>query len=147
MYMNINTGENPPPYCSDAPKETCIVSCPICGTIPFITLVSLNEVKCECRCSAKKSNTVSLNDFFDKYCSKTQGEEYCYNTKKHGGVKASKFCFQCQKWICEKCLEVHNEFMDAHETTAIPLLQTKCLFHQNENITYYCNYLYSSFKL
>lgn len=136
--MNTNTGENPPPYCSNVPSQTCIISCPTCGKIPFITLVSVNEVKCECSCSTMNSNTLTLNDFFDKYCNKTQREEYCYNTKKHNEVKASTFCFQCQKWICEKCLEVHNDFMGDHETTTLPLLQTKCLFHKDENITYFC---------
>ena len=117
-------------------EESLYMICPQCHKIPLISIISDNEILSKCQCN--KDNTITLDNFFEQYVQPIKSE-YCYNTKKHGDVVSSKYCIQCVKWLCDNCIENHNEYLSDHELTTSPLYQTRCFFHQNEKLTLFCN--------
>ena len=137
MNSTQTQGDNPPP-CSSIVVNDSLSLCPDCSSLPFLTLQSNTEIKYECKCG--KPIVITLDNFFNNYNNKgsTKRNDNCFNTKKHGNKISTTFCFQCQKWMCANCTEVHNEFMSEHEVTNSPVMRTRCLYHNDQKITSFC---------
>lgn len=87
-----------------------IITCEECFNIPKITILKKNKVKIEC----SKCNTKDIKDisYFDKFLNGLNEKKFidlpkCTFNEKHES-KADKYCFQCTKYLCKECLEVHN---------------------------------------
>ena len=136
MNSTPTQGDNPPP-CSSIQVNDSLSFCPDCSSLPFLTLQSNTEIKYECKCG--KPMVITLDNFFNNYNKgSTKRNENCFNTKKHGNKIGTTFCFQCQKWMCGNCTEVHNDFMSEHEVTNSPVLRTRCLYHNDQKIKSFC---------
>ena len=79
-----------------------------CFNIPQITFLSKNNILIECpKCQDPNIKDIS---YFDKYIlDKEESPELpqCSFNEEHNS-KSKKYCFQCTKYLCEKCIETHN---------------------------------------
>ena len=87
-----------------------IVVCENCHNIPRITILNENKVQIECQ----KCNTSEIKDFsyLNKYMKPSKEDilftmPRCNYNKDHEETSII-YCFQCSKYLCEKCNELHN---------------------------------------
>lgn len=107
--------------------------CPNCRQIPKIKMNDNTEIEIECTCyqedgcisekkikdiselSKYKHYTVSLETYL-KEIDKKKELPCCDMKNKHPMIKADKYCTECNKWFCSKCLEEHMSFCSNHIT-------------------------------
>ena len=87
--------------------NSLLLLCPQCHTVPLISIDSNLYISFNCECSPSKP--LPIDEFVKTFIHKEK-DEMCFNTKKHGDIKAEKYCMQCNKWICDNCLIIHNDF-------------------------------------
>ena len=96
---------------------TKIIICEKCYTIPKITFLTNTKIKIECsECKASLNKDIS---YFDKFI-KFKGDKIlselptCTFDEEHK-CSSIKYCFNCEKYLCEECLKKHIElYKDKH---------------------------------
>ena len=129
----MNVIDNPSQPCLN--DSSSVMICSECHTVPIVSFSSDYHISTKCKCQPKVS--ILLSDFIRSYLTKNQ-KKVCYNTKKHGSKNAEQFCIECNKWICDSCLVIHNDFMSEHHLTGLPNKHNTCQIHHQEELTMYC---------
>ena len=88
-----------------------IIVCEKCFTIPEITILNKNTVEVKCQ----QCNDITKKDFsyfINKYCKNIEEENLidmpkCNYNKSHQ-LNSILYCFQCEKYLCEECINIHN---------------------------------------
>ena len=107
-----------------------IIVCEKCFSIPKITIINSLEVELECQTC--KTNKIYKFDYFKRFINIKENDDLfdlpnCYK-KKHSS-KANIYCFKCNKYLCNDCLESHNEFFEGEKHDTI---------NQKINHQYFC---------
>ena len=96
-----------------------IITCEKCYNIPKITFLLNNKVKIEC--SKCKSSIIKDVSFFEKILTFSENKNFSklpkctFNDEHKNKNSAIKYCFTCQKYICEECYNIyHKPFNDKH---------------------------------
>ena len=109
-----------------------IIICENCFNIPKIFIITKDKVKIECQ----KCNSSIIKDFsyFDKFIKRSEDENLvdlpkCSYNQEHES-KSMKYCLQCTKYLCDKCIEIHNISFNKSQ---------HLLIDQKFENQYYCN--------
>lgn len=117
-------------------KETFFpLICPTCEKIPNIShKISNNEVEIMIKCSCSKEPiTFRFDNFFCKVKNLSIPKHMCTNLLSHSNKEATKFCIQCDKWICEQCLPSHNTENQKHCFKKNKIeIENFCSFHHEK---------------
>jgi hypothetical protein len=111
--------------------ESKIITCEECFNIPKIIIKTKSKVLIECqKCKNSKIKDIS---YFDKfiYAKKDNFPELpkCSYNEAHES-QSIKYCFQCTKYLCDKCIDIHKiSFKD----------KTHILIDQKMDNQYYCD--------
>ena len=108
-----------------------VICCEKCYTIPEITILNKNKVQLKCQ----KCNDIKIKDFsyFDSFRKNIEKESLtempkCTFNKNHE-FKSIIYCFQCSKYLCEKCINIHRLTFENKHT----------FIKQKIKNEYYCN--------
>jgi len=86
-----------------------IITCEQCYSIPKLTLINQNKVKIYCQTCHKQ--IIKDISYFKKFIKKSKEENIdlpnCTYNKSHKS-KSTKYCLQCNKYLCEDCIENHK---------------------------------------
>jgi len=86
-----------------------IITCEQCYSIPKLTLINQNKVKIYCQTCHKQ--IIKDISYFKKFIKNSKEEKIdlpnCTYNKNHKS-KSSKYCLQCNKYLCDDCLEYHR---------------------------------------
>ena len=121
-------------------ENKAVFSCSNCGKIPLMNIVNDDIPKIHYLCNfCLKDTTVKIKEFLDKNCNSKEKHQ-CSRCNQHDAKKEGKmFCLQCQKWFCDNCLEMHNEFSIDHIVVPCEIkIETKCNKHNNKDIEFFC---------
>ena len=93
-----------------------VIVCEKCFNIPIITITNKNKIQLECKyCNSTISSDI---DYFNKYIKVNENDDLftlpnC-NFKSHQ-EKSILYCFKCSKYICNDCLDNHNEIFEGED--------------------------------
>ena len=121
-----------------------IVLCEKCFNIPKITILNNNKIKIECQ----KCETQEIKDipYFDKFIHEEDQNLFklpiCNYYKNHE-KKSIIYCFQCNKYLCESCLELHKGIITGNNHFFIKqkiqnVFYCKKQGHENYILDQYC---------
>lgn len=100
-----------------------ILLCNHCHSVPELKLISPTELAFKCECS--NQGIISIDNALS-LLSERQESQSCSN---HRDNYNTKYCVQCKKLLCQKCIEVHrNEVNNKHHS----------LIQSEMNIPSYC---------
>ena len=92
------------------------------------------SINCVCKNGQRIISLEKLNNLFHNLEYKIK-DIYC---KKHN-IKGVKYCNNCNAWLCENCLLIHNEIVDNHYlTNSINEHPQICKKHKDGEIKLYC---------
>ena len=89
-----------------------IIVCDRCFNIPKLIIINKKEVKFSCE---NCDRTLTLNlEYFDRFRNANQNDDLfslpnC-NYIRHNS-RAVVYCFKCSKYLCNDCLNRHNEIL------------------------------------
>ena len=109
-----------------------VIVCENCYSIPEITILNKNKVQLKCQ----KCNDIKIKDlnYFEKFRINIDKESWiempkCSFNKSHES-KSVLYCFQCGKYLCDECINIHKiSFEDKNHI----------LIKQKIDSQYYCN--------
>ena len=123
--------------------------CPNCSSIPMIHIVesdtpSLVQLKCHCT-NPPSERIMTIKNYlslFHSNLNNNQEQIKCQNeidneddTTSICNNEAYRYCIQCNKWLCQSCLEEHDEFEEVvnnHITTPTKInINLVCEKHNN----------------
>ena len=129
--------------------------CPNCSSIPLIHIVesdtpSLVQLKCHCT-NPPTERIMTIQNYLSLFHSNLNDNKEqikCQNeidneddTTSICNNEAYKYCIQCNKWLCQSCLEEHDEFEEVvnnHITTPTKInINLTCEKHNRDN-DYFC---------
>jgi len=86
-----------------------IITCEQCYSIPKLTLINQNKVKIYCKTCG--INIIKDISYFKKFIKKSKEEKIdlpnCTYNKNHKS-KSTKYCLQCNKYLCGDCIKNHK---------------------------------------
>ena len=117
-----------------------IPRCPKCFLIPSLSLITENnEHKIEYECENQHKGILSFDKFI-KECLKFNLENIACLTCKKNRVENMNlnyfYCFQCKNYLCNKCVNVHDEKLKEKHFHIIPI----------EKVDGFCSHHYNSFS-
>ena len=126
--QKMNTQEN---------QENYIIRCPECILIPSIRMkFESNEIEFECE--NKHKNTLSYDKFISESKKYSFSNMQCLNCKnKKTKDLYFNYCFNCNNFICAKCLNEHIKNNPKHVHIRIDKFDGNCKEH-NDSYVYYC---------
>ena len=88
-----------------------IVICEKCYNIPKIIFLNKNKVSIECQ-NCKESQIKDIS-YFDKFLNKNIENEKLFdlpqcNFRENHEAESILYCFQCSRFLCIECLNIHN---------------------------------------
>ena len=92
-----------------------VIVCEKCFHIPKITIANKNQIQLECQnCNSNISSDIN---YFNKFIKVNENDDLftlpnC-NFKNHQ-VKSIIYCFKCGKYLCNDCLNNHNEIFQGN---------------------------------
>ena len=108
-----------------------IITCDKCFSIPKITIVNPNKIEVECSI-CKTVLPLEIN-YFKRFTNNEKDNLFtlpnCNYNRNHIST-AIEFCFKCNKYLCQECLNNHNETFEGQRHTTIK---------QRINHQFYCN--------
>ena len=112
-------------------KENKIIICEKCFNIPKIVFLNKDEIQLDC----KKCKETEIKDFsyFKKFTKNNEDNNLfalpnC-DYKEQCKSESILYCFQCSKYICQKCFETHKE---------VPHRKNHLFVEQKIEHQYYC---------
>ena len=125
-------------------KETILHFCPFCKErIPKLNLFILKgELKVLIRCECRDNYCDIMNwDFYENFTKDVPFQRgICESNKKHQDLQflAKSFCITCQKWLCDECLQIHdNKDNCNHKISSNKFILRDICRKHNESL-YYC---------
>ena len=123
-----------------------VIICENCYNIPKITILNNSKVRLECeKCNQTK---IKNRDYFDKFINDNINTnlfdlDNCNYVNHEEEKRATIYCFQCEKYICNDCLEnIHNiSHRQRHSTIKQKVLNNyycKELGHEEYILERYC---------
>ena len=123
-----------------------VVICEQCYNIPKITILNNSKIRIEClNCNESK---IEECNYFDKFKENINDELFelnnCNYENHEEDARAKLYCFQCDKYICESCLNnIHNRNQQTkRHSTIIQKIRTEyyCrkLGHEEYILDRYC---------
>ena len=120
-----------------------IIICERCFSIPQIIILSEKNIKLYCN----NCNKTIIKDYsyFDKFLNKNIDDklfhlENCNYNKEHQ-IKASIYCFNCSKYLCDECIKIHDLCVQVtkHINTSQKIkYQYFCQKHKEYPLDRYC---------
>ena len=113
--------------------------CTECCLLPFLTLKE-NDFKVTINCSNGHYSELPLNEYLEKGYQKNINDIKCSECGHELEPKTKfKFCPECIKIFCKKCLKKHNKNKETSNHIAISLrkMDTFCSFHRHR-YSHYC---------
>ena len=113
---NSNKGNNDMDKIDNIFNNEKIIICEKCYNIPEITFLLNNKIRLDC--SKCKTSIIKDISYFDKFIySKDDTNLFdlpnCSYYEGHK-CKAIKYCFDCEKYLCEECIKNHNMSIQEH---------------------------------
>ena len=104
----------------------------------FKNLENKDKIQFNCICWMGKSQQYQFSDFIEiikKINELKQKKNICQNHQN----EAVKYCKDCELWLCDECLKIHDVFNKSHilSVKGVPL-KLKCKNHNNEFTQFYC---------
>ena len=126
-------------------KDFPFFICPFCcKDTPIITSLSSttannkssDKISTLCSCGG---NTLPLTEYISKLVkSSLSPNGNCYN-QRHPPTIGIAYCGKCNRFLCEPCLQYHNDYLPKHITSPYKIPSySKCLVHTEKDITEYC---------
>lgn len=124
-------------------SEHPLLLCIKCQTkIPFISLAKIGHIlQVETNCVKCNSiDTIELKEYLEIMNQIDQLSHYCTKNNNHSTIPSLKFCLNCNKWICQECIDIHQQF---EETIKHCFLSKElnydrmCSEHKNKTVKYY----------
>ena len=105
-----------------------IIVCEKCYKIPEITILNKNNVQIKC----KQCNDIIIKDisYFNKFYQNEKVDMPKCNYNKNHQFNSNLYCFQCEKYLCEECIKIHNISFEG---------KNHIFIKQKMNNQYYCN--------
>ena len=118
-----------------------LLLCPLCQIeiidITGITIKEKIEIHYICQ---KKSRSIFWDDYYkmiNEYSNSSEIKNCDFS--KHLYLNAKKYCFVCNKWICEKCLPEHDSLFCNHLFCLTKIdVSMYCSSHGNNMASFYC---------
>ena len=121
-------------------NHICCINCIIKDLLllQFKNLENKNNIQLNCRCIVGKSSQMELSDFILKIKEVNNKIIEKHKCKEHEN-EGTKYCKDCELWLCEECIKIHSIFNKDHSLIEkeIPL-RNKCKIHSNEYNQYFC---------
>ena len=117
------------------PSLRCIECC----LLPFLTLKE-NDYKVTINCSNGHYSELPLNEYLEKGYQKNINDVKCSECGHELELKTKfKFCPECVKIFCKKCIKKHNKSKETFNHIVISLrkMDTFCSFHRHR-YSHYC---------
>lgn len=91
-----------------------ILLCPNCKiNIPLITLTKStdNTIITKIKCAKCKYNVaIPSDEYLTQIKSINELPHYCASKPNHGTLSTTKYCFNCQQWLCQSCVIDHKYY-------------------------------------
>ena len=142
IFQDISDTNDVSDDCSEEKNSSSFrpsLRCPDCCLLPFITLKE-NNFKVIIKCSDGHNNELPLIEYLEKSFQKNINDVKCSECGHELEAKTKfKFCSECIKIFCKKCLKKHNKSKDTSNHIAISLrkMDTFCCFHRHR-FSHYC---------
>lgn len=113
------------------------ILCPNCfSSIPYFDIFIENlTIKIKIHCKCKNQNIMLLNEYSNELKNISLDKINCIN---HNNQNAIFFCINCEKWLCEKCYNEHNENICVKNQTNDNSLISTCKIHIKNEDCFYC---------
>ena len=118
-----------------------MIICPRCQQIPLIQLINPPNFIISVKCKCSFTESISLDDFLNQINNNYEQlpKRYCEMKNNHITKLAEQYCYICKKWLCKKCIELHEQRFASHERTKNSLFIGKyCKIHINNEIKIHC---------
>ena len=117
-----------------------IPRCPNCNLIPSLKLVykeGKSIINYECENNHK--GTISLEDYINNFTKHSISSQNCDECNKKQSENNVDYCYccKCNKFICNLCLEKHNNDGDKHSSINFKRYDALCKIHSN-TFSFYC---------
>lgn len=115
-------------------------TCNKCNSIPEIIDIDFYNNFMEIKCPNHENEKISFEDFINesvKHNYYFSVCNICNESIQKNNESVFKYCYNCQKIICNKCYINHDKqhkFINQNE------INNKCEIHSNQIYTSYCNY-------
>lgn len=130
-------------------QELPILQCLKCNSCPFVKLIQGDEPTVEIACLCAETRKIALNEYiseleknFESIKTESNNKSKCEFLNEHKETEESTiFCYQCQKWLCEKCHASHKRNIALLGHTFIPFKitsQIHCEKHPKKYLEFYC---------
>ena len=142
LFQDISDTNDVSDDCSDEKNLSSFrpsLRCPDCCLLPFLTLKE-NTFKVIINCIDGHNNELPLNEYLEKGFQKNINDVKCSECGHELEPKTKfKFCSECIKIFCKKCLKKHNKSKETSNHIAISLrkMDTFCCFHRHR-YSHYC---------
>ena len=118
-----------------------MIICPRCQQIPLIKLINPPNFIISVNCKCSFTENISLDEFLNQINKNYEQlpKRYCEMKNNHNTKLAEQYCYICKKWLCKKCIELHEQRFAGHERTKNSLFIGKyCKSHINNEIKLHC---------
>ena len=105
-----------------------IISCSTCNKFPMFRLDPNNPQNVIQSCYKCNSNeTRPIHEVTEEMLQKEKEIQHKCQNPEHSGDNASKFCVNCEQWLCERCKAVHSQ--NGHIIKDTNVVSEQCLEH------------------
>ena len=106
--------------------------------LQFKNLENKEYVQFNCICLIGSSPQYPYQDFIEIIKKINESKQQRHQCNQHQN-DAIKYCKDCELWLCEECLTIHEVFNKSHilSEKGVPL-KLKCKSHNNEFTQFYC---------
>lgn len=133
QFRSINLNQIPP-FLSCLKCQKCIPSITFTSKSCFVW-INLNCQFC------KYNTTMNIEDYFLQLSQLESKTHYCTFNNSHSEIESINYCYHCNKWLCQLCID-HHKLNDTTKTHSIIqkeiFLNTKCFNHKDKSVASYC---------
>ena len=106
--------------------------------LQFKNLENKENVQFNCICLIGSSPQYPYQDFIEIIKKINESKQLRHQCNQHKN-DAIKYCKDCELWLCDECLTIHEVFNKSHTLSekGVPL-RFKCKLHNNEFTQFYC---------
>ena len=106
--------------------------------LQFKNLENKEKIQFKCICLVGTSPQYQFLEFLETIKKINELKQQKHQCKKHQNV-ALKYCKNCELWLCDECLTIHDVFNNNHILSEKDVrLKLKCKIHNDEFTQFYC---------
>ena len=138
----------------EIPERNIWFFCETCYKIPSVQIIFENGepyLDITCICGYKKEQLSKYLSKIIKQSEKSSMRYFFLQNKicgidKEHNKKKSKYCLNCNLWLCDKCLKIHNDLSESPHSLMDKkiLLNTICDVHKQTSASFYCETCHKS---